>query len=199
MKCRIFIITYISSICIYLIRTSYPFVQLQIAHYYDTDSKFIGLMSGVIYIILGISNFAHIFFPFKRLVLQYFVEINLSSIFFLLVPIMMFFNIKSQVLTLICFGLFGWFQSTSYSILTDIVRRYFNPIDDGFLVGFWGSCSSAGYILSFFISTLIVYYFQASWILCLVYAPVITIIVTSLMRGLLNEEEVEENREFSCA
>ena len=73
MKYRVFILTYMAYTCIHLLRTSYPFVQLQIAHYYDTDSKFLGLLSGVAYIIVGAGYLSHVFIPITRLVHQYFV------------------------------------------------------------------------------------------------------------------------------
>ena len=185
MKYRVLFLTYFGYACIHLLRTAYPFVQLQLAHYYETDSKFIGLLSGVAYIIVGCGYLFHIFFPIKRLLHQYFVEVLLCASFYLLVPIMIFLNIKSPILTLICFGFYGWFQSSCYSVAANMVKMYFDPVEDGCWMGFWGTCSDTGNIIGFFIYTLIIYYLGVSWVWCLVFAPAVTIFLTILIKFLL--------------
>lgn len=197
MKYRIAIITYLVYACLHLMRTAFPFVQYNIAQYYGTDEKYIGILAAATYIIMGIGYlFRNLFLP-RRIVHSYFIEGSLCAIFYLLIPISMLFNFKSLVFGVICYGLYGLFQSGLFVTLTTLMGQHFSSEKDGTLLGFWSSTSDFGNIAGYFISTIIIYYIHASFEWPLIIASILTLIITFVMKIGIPEPQIFEQREKS--
>lgn len=94
----------------------------------------------------------------------------------------MFFGIKILAFGIICYGLYGWFQSASYPALTTIISYNFNDSEDGTLIGFWASTSDFGNIFGFFLSTVIIYYLHLDWRVTLILAGCLTLLTNALMK-----------------
>ena len=94
---------------------------------------------------------------------------------------------KSLAVGIICYGLYGLFQSGLFATLTTLMSQTFNESRDGTLLGFWSSTSDFGNVAGYFMSTVIVYYINANWKWPLIVAGVMTILITILMKLMIPE------------
>ena len=94
MRYRIAITTYMAFAAILVMRTAFPFVQFDIAKYYGTDEKYLGILSAVTYIIMGVGYFIRNLLLRHRIVHSFFIECSLSALFYLVIPVTMFFDVK---------------------------------------------------------------------------------------------------------
>ena len=137
---------------------------------------------------MAICYFYRILFPFQNLVKGYFYQISLSAICLLIIPVTLFLNIHSLVLSIIAFSFFGWFQGSGYALLAGLMSQKFTVEDDGCLVGMWGSAGDMGNLLGLFLFTCIMYYLKIDWKFCMVVPTIFSLFMNTLLNSFLEDE-----------
>ena len=139
---------------------------------------------------IGLLYLLRIISPFKRLVHGYFIQSLLVSLCLAMIAITVALDVKEVVLLILFYGLFGIFQGGIYTVLLTLMSRKFTTSEDGCLLGLWSGSGDFGNIVGLFICTCIVYYFKWHWAWCLVVASLINAFFTTLMKILLENNEV---------
>lgn len=69
----------------------------------------------------------------------------------------------AKVLLTIAVGGFGFFHMAAYQICGAVVSGYYDSNRESSKLGFWGSSSSVGNIIGFFVSNMVIYQFELMW------------------------------------
>ena len=78
----------------------------------------------------------------------------------LMIPLTSAFRINSTALIGLLYMLFGFFQGGTYTAILALLSRHFTTDQDSMQAGFWMGNSDFGNIVSFFLCTCFIYYFQ---------------------------------------
>ena len=122
-----------------------------------------GLAVAAVYIILGLSYLIRSFIPIHNCQLTYLITISLACLAYASLPLAVSFGIKNIAVLFIISALFGLFQSSSWPVMLKIISKYFDPRNDGSLMGLWSSHGDIGNIFGFFSYTVIVFYLKLPW------------------------------------
>ena len=186
MKYTTLILTYLAYASLSFMRMSFPFVQYDLALYLNTDEKYLGIITTICQILIGIGFFIKIFFPYKKLVNSLFWQSNLLSLFLISIPVSIYLNIKSTIVVAIFFALFGIFQAGIPTIVITLVKKKFTTHQDGCILGFWASSADIGSIIGLMICTIIVYYINGNWKLCLVVSSLLNVVINIFFKCCLD-------------
>ena len=154
-----------------------------------------GIFLALANVLMALSYFYRILFPFKNLVNGYFVQVSLSAIFLLFVPLSMIMKLHLVSLSMIAFSLFGWFQGSSYATLAGLLSQRFAAEEDGCLLGAWGSAGDAGNLLGLFLFTSVVYYLKWDWKFCIIIPAILSLVANSMLKYFLRDNLERERSE----
>lgn len=150
-----------------------------------THYPMLGFISTISNLLMGFGFFFRVFFPYNRIVRDYFINSNIVSLCLMGISISIYLQTKSVYLIAVFYGLFGWFQASLYPLALTLVNKKFSPEEDGCLLGFWSTSGDLGGVIGYLICTVIVYYIQAEWKLCLIVVPLLNIVVNFFFKGIL--------------
>ena len=98
---------------------------------------------------------------------------NLSSLSYLVIPLLVYLGARIPALFYLSLAGFGWFQSASWPVLLSLVHAYFLPKRDGCMLGFWSAGGDIGNILGFLMCTVIMYFLHLPFQVCLIVAALL--------------------------
>lgn len=200
MKYLIYAITFLGYCSLHMMRFGLPFVQKDFEKFFDINNFQMGLANGMLYIIIGFSNIWVTLSPIKNPQFKYFYSMILASLSYLIIPLLIFLNIRISYLFYISLIGFGWFQGISWPFLLSLINVNFDSKKDGFLVGLWSANKDTGNVLGFLLSTVLIIFlklpFQTGLVLFGLISVLVTISVYKLDIGkakeIIEEEGVEQ-------
>lgn len=116
-KYVVFVTTLLGYSTLHIMRMTLPFVQLDLMQFFFINKLEIGIANACLYIIIGLSYLWRALKPVKAPQFTYFWSMNLTSLFYLLTPLIIFMNIRVHVLFYISLVGFGLFQSAAWPVL----------------------------------------------------------------------------------
>ena len=140
-KYLILFVTMMAYFSIHSMRMVLPQVDKYLIQYFYLDHYTLGIAHSCIYTIMGLGYLIQAIYPQKNIQLTYMIYVGIVAIALSMIGIYTFIGISSQIVLFITLGIFGFFQSTSWSTVATLMMRHFSPKRDGFAIGIWSTCS----------------------------------------------------------
>lgn len=105
----------------------------------------------------------------------------ISTICYLIIPLLVWLNVRIPILLYISLAGFGWFQGIAWPVLLAFINVYFDSKKDGCLVGLWSANKDTGNVLGFFVSTILIIFLKLPFQTGLTVLGILSILVTFLV------------------
>jgi sugar phosphate permease len=126
-KYLVFISTLLGYSVVHIQRMTLPFVQLNLMNFFNIHKLQMGIANATLYIILGLSYLWIALRPIKNPQFTYLWTMTISSLFFLVTPLLVYLHLPIPAVFYLSLAAFGLFQSPAWPIMLQIIHIYFRP------------------------------------------------------------------------